>query len=203
MTREEDESPESAGGGALRKTLVELKARVDSSQEIERRLRAAGACFQTTLHQRDVYFRRVLGRLKLRIQRPGRDQLVWYDRPDRADTKESRIVLTPLPTDHGLEPVLSSALGIRVIVTKTRNVFEWRGTRVHVDDVEGLGAYLEFERTLEPAAPPSSAHAELRSMLAQLGVPASALERGSYSDLLAPPAPAPGRSTGRSGPGPE
>ncbi len=201
MASEAEDPKEGADAGALRKSLVELKARVDSPTEIERRLRSSGARFRTTLRQRDVYFRRVRGRLKLRVQRPGRDQLVWYDRPDVADTKESRIVLTALPPDHGLEPVLSSALGIRVVVTKVRNVYEWKGTRVHVDDVEGLGTYLEFERTMEPDALPASAHSELRAMLAQLGIPAGALERGSYSDLLASRDSHPGRSTRRGGPG--
>lgn len=183
MVREEEEAKESASG-ALRKTLVELKARLDSPQDVERRLRGAGAAFQSTLHQRDVYFRGVRGRLKLRLQQPGRDQLVWYDRPDKADTKESRIVLTALPSEHGLEAVLSPALGVDVVVSKVRKVFDWRGTRVHLDDVEGLGSFLEFERTVGPGDPTSSAHAELKSMLGELAVPAAALERGSYSDLL-------------------
>ena len=111
MVREEEEAREAASG-ALRKTLVELKARLDSPEEVERRLRAAGAAFESTLHQRDVYYSGVRGRLKLRVQQPGSDQLVWYDRPDKAETKESRIVLTALPPDHGLEAVLLPALGV-------------------------------------------------------------------------------------------
>ncbi len=184
MTREEDESRESADGGAIRKAPVELKARLDSPCEIERRRRASGARFPATLHQRDVYFRRVLGRLKLRIQRPGRDQLVWYDRPDVADTKESRIVLIALPTHHGLEPVLGAALGVRVVVSKVRRVFEWRGTRVHLDEVEGLGAFLEFERTVDRDTPSEFAHSELRAMLGELRISSDSLQTGSYSDLL-------------------
>ena len=145
----EGEEAREAGSGELRKTLIELKARVDSPQGIEGRLRAAGATFQSTLRQRDIYFGGVRGRLKLRFQRPGKDQLVWYDRPDKADTKESRIVLSALPPDHGLEGVLTPALGVRVVVAKVRKVFDWRGTRVHLDEVEGLGSFLEFEKTLD------------------------------------------------------
>lgn len=186
VTREEEESQEATEEGALRKSLVELKARVDFPSEVARRLEGSGARFESTLHQRDVYFLRVQGRLKLRIQRPGRDQLVWYDRPDVADTKESHIVLTALPPGHGLEPVLSSALGVRVVVSKVRRVFAWRGTRVHLDEVDGLGAYLEFERTLPHGARATPAHSELRAMMAELGIPDDALQSGSYSDLLHP-----------------
>ncbi len=189
MRREEEESREAAASGTLRKRLVELKARVDVPIEIERRLRALGAVPRATLHQRDVYFHGTRGRLKLRLQRPGRDQLVWYDRPDRADTKESRIVLAALPARHGLEPVLSSALGVRVVVSKVRRVFEWNGTRVHLDRVEGLGSFLEFEKTVDDEDSSSSAHAELRGMLEQLHLPPDALQAGSYSDLLRPRPP--------------
>ena len=171
---------------ALRKRLVELKARIDSREETERRLRAAGASYESTLHQRDLYFRGVRGRLKLRLQRPGEDQLVWYDRVNLASTKESQIVLCALPADHGLEAVLTAAFGVRVVVSKVRRVFSWNGTRVHVDDVKDLGSFLEFERPVEPEATTVSAHAELRAMLAQLGIGETALESGSYSDLLRP-----------------
>ena len=182
-SREEEEGSES-GSGALRKTLVELKARLDFPREVEGRLRAAGATFQLTLRQRDVYFNGVRGRLKLRLQQPGRDQLVWYDRPNKADTKESRIVLTALPPDHGLEAVLSPALGVAVVVTKIRRVFDWRGTRVHLDEVDGLGSFLEFEKLVSSSNATPSAHAELKAMLEQLAVPVQSLESGSYSDLL-------------------
>lgn len=147
-------------------------------------MRAAGATFQSSLRQRDVYFNGVRGRLKLRLQQPGRDQLVWYDRPNKADTKESRIVLAALPPDHGLEAVLSSALGVAVVVSKVRRVFDWKGTRVHLDEVDGLGSFLEFEKLVIPNDSTSSTHAELRAMLEQLAVPAQALESGSYSDLI-------------------
>ena len=182
MTKEKEESVQAAQG-ALRKYLVELKARINSPSEVERRLRTEGATFQSTLHQRDVYFTGVRGRLKLRLQRPGKDQLVWYDRPNTADTKESMIVLSVLPSDHGLEAVLTSALEVGVTVSKVRRVFDWRGTRVHLDEVEGLGSFLEFERNAEPGST-SSAHAELKSMLRELAIPQDALESGSYSDLL-------------------
>ncbi len=196
MTREGAESKEAADAGALRKSLVELKARLDFPREVEQRLKASGARFQSTLRQRDVYFLRVQGRLKLRIQRPGKDQLVWYDRPDVADTKESQIVLAALPPRHGLEPVLSAALGVRVVVSKVRRVFDWRGTRVHLDEVEGLGAFLEFERTINPGAPSATAHSELRAMMRQLGISLDSLQTGSYSDLLRPVGPPrPGRSS--------
>ena len=110
--------------------------------------------------------------------------LFWYDRPDKAYTNESKIVLSALPTNHGLEPVLSSTIEVAVVVSNVRKVFDWNGTRVHLDDVESLGSFLEFEQTLSREDSTSSANAELRAMLEQLEIPFDALQAGSYSDLL-------------------
>ncbi len=173
----------SPSGAERRKRLVELKARLRDSDEIRSRLHSLGATQRTTLAQRDVYFRVAEGRLKLRHQSPGSDQLVFYRRPNVRDAKESDVHLHAVRDAVGLEELLSAALGVDQIVVKHRDVFEWSGTRVHLDRVEGLGSYLEFERPLGPDAP-SAAQALLRSQLDSLGLSSSDLEDGSYADLL-------------------
>jgi len=181
---EGDDSSSPPGEAFVRKRLVELKAHIDSPEATGQRLRALGAVYRSTLRQRDVYFLGVRGRLKLRLQSPGRDVLVQYDRGDSASTKESRVRLCVLTPNHGLEPVLSAALGVSVVVSKRREVFDWDGTRVHVDRVESLGSFLEFERPVTSDREATTAHTSLRSLLARLGIPSEALEAGSYSDLL-------------------
>jgi predicted adenylyl cyclase CyaB len=166
------------------KHLVELKVRVGDPTGLAVRLREEGAQFRTTLHQRDVYFPARFGRLKLRSQSPGEDQLVQYRRANLASTKDSRIELAALPRGHGIERVLRTALGVDVVVSKTRRVYEWQGTRVHLDRVDELGNFLEFEQPVRSAAEASRAHRDLKVKLARLGISPGALERVSYSDLL-------------------
>jgi adenylate cyclase, class 2 len=166
------------------KHLVELKVRVGDLTGLAARLREEGAELCSTLHQRDVYFPARSGRLKLRSQSRCEDQLVQYSRADLASTKDSRIELASLPRGHGIERVLRTALGVDVVVSKTRRVYEWQGTRVHLDRVDGLGSFLEFEHPVRSAAEASRAHRNLRAKLARLGISPAALERGSYSDLL-------------------
>jgi adenylate cyclase, class 2 len=166
------------------KHLVELKARVGDLTGLAARLREEGAEFRSTLHQRDVYFPARSGRLKLRSQPLCEDQLVQYSRANLASTKDSRIELASLPRGHGIERVLRTALGVDVVVSKTRRVYEWQGTRVHLDRVDGLGNFLEFEHPVRSAAEASRAHRDLRAKLARLGISRGAIERGSYSDLL-------------------
>lgn len=40
---------------------------------------------------------------------------------------------------------LAAAIGVRVVVTKRRRLFLWRDVRIHLDDVEQLGRFIELE----------------------------------------------------------
>ena len=44
-----------------------------------------------------------------------------------------------------LQTVLSRSLGIKGIVKKKREIYMVGQTRVHVDEVEGLGNFMELE----------------------------------------------------------
>jgi adenylate cyclase class IV len=102
---------------------------------------------------------------------------------------------------------LSTALGVRGVVRKHRHVILIDNTRVHLDEVEGLGSFIEFEVVLEESeavsrgtkvtpfgpwskAPQASFDDQTRGerivaeLLATLQIPASHLVRGAYIDLL-------------------
>jgi len=166
------------------KRLVELKARLAAPEDVERRLLDHGATHVARLRQIDTYFDRVLGRLKLRRQRPGADQLVHYDRPDRTGPKGSEVRVADVPPESGIGLVLSHALGVVAEVTKDRDVYDWHGTRVHLDRVQHLGTFVEFERRVGPDDSEPSARSDLLRMLGELGIEESALVSGSYADLL-------------------
>jgi adenylate cyclase, class 2 len=44
--------------------------------------------------------------------------------------------------------VLSQSLGIDVRIIKKRTLFLWKNVRIHLDCVEGLGDFIEFEAVL-------------------------------------------------------
>jgi predicted adenylyl cyclase CyaB len=60
--------------------------------------------------------------------------------------------------------VLDAALGVRVVVEKRRRLFLHGCVRIHLDDVEGLGHFLEFEAI----APPDSDLSQERRLVAEL-----------------------------------
>jgi homotetrameric cytidine deaminase len=161
---------------------VEIKARdADPATTLERAL-ALGASDEGVLTQRDTYFGRARGRLKLREQKPGGAQLIAYSRPDSDAARTSAYRLADVGDPDALREALDAALGTRVVVDKRRHLLLWEGVRIHLDEVEGLGAFVE----LEGVAPPDSDLARERELVARLrdelalGEPVAV----SYSDLL-------------------
>lgn len=183
--------------------LVELKSRLDDPEVIRRHLKGK-ARSEGVLRQRDTYFQVTRGRLKLRQVQGRPAQLVFYHRPDQADVKVSQVHLVEVEDGVAMASLLSEALGVKVVVEKTREVLRWNGVQVHLDQVEGLGSFLEFELEVE-ARPEALAEGRRRlgAMLAELGIPREALMAPSYSDLLlakAPKAPSrPPTGGGRTG----
>jgi homotetrameric cytidine deaminase len=158
----------------LRRNL-EIKARdADPRRSLEAAL-ALGAVDQGELTQRDTYFAGAQGRLKLRRQTPGADELIQYRRPDEAGPRVSEFRVVPVAEAEALEQALDAALGTLVVVEKRRRLLLWDGVRIHLDDVGGLGTFVELE------APEDGADKVDRLTEAlQVGEPIA----GSYSDLL-------------------
>lgn len=179
---------------------VELKARDTHPARSLDVCRSLGAIDHGAIWQRDTYFAAREGRLKLREERPGRAQLISYDRADHAGGRESVYRVTEVMNAGSLRASLECALGITVVVEKRRRLFLWQDVRIHLDEVVGLGAYIEFEAVAPPhsdptADPTADGRADLTAehrRISQLHdafrlVPGELIS-SSYSDLLlAPP----------------
>jgi adenylate cyclase class 2 len=57
---------------------------------------------------------------------------------------ESRYEIFPV-TDPSLKDLLAKALGVKTIVEKVRRLLKLKNARIHLDEVKGLGSFLEFE----------------------------------------------------------
>ncbi len=82
---------------------VEIKARVASRRAgIERRARDLADEGPVTLVQEDTFFVCPRGRLKLRRLGAAEGELIYYERPDSAEPKESRYAVCRTPDPEGL-----------------------------------------------------------------------------------------------------
>ncbi|MGZ9166018.1 MAG: class IV adenylate cyclase, partial [Anaerolineales bacterium] len=83
-----------------------------------------------------------------------------------------------------LKRVLELAYGIRGVVRKTRYLYLVGQTRIHLDDVEGLGQFMELEVVMQEGQSDAEGQTIAESLLDSLGVKRSDLLQGAYMDLL-------------------
>ncbi len=81
--------------------------------------------------------------------------------------------------------MLCAAYPVLGVVEKSRTLLLRGRTRIHLDEVKGLGSFLELEVVLRPEEPVADGEAEARRLMADLGVAANDLVETAYIDLIA------------------
>jgi predicted adenylyl cyclase CyaB len=165
-------------------TNVEIKAQVKDLAALRERVEQLSDTPVELLVQEDTFFVVPKGRLKLRVLAPDRGQLVYYEREDRAGPKSSYYLVAPTPDPASLHAALAAALGVRGVVRKRRWLYLVGQTRVHLDDVEDLGAFVELEVVLQPGQSAEECQAIAADLMEQFGIASDDLIEVAYMDLL-------------------
>jgi predicted adenylyl cyclase CyaB len=165
-------------------TNIEIKARVHDLAELRRRAEALSDTPVQVIPQEDTFFHTPKGRLKLRLLQADQAQLVYYERPDQDGPKRSNYHIYATRDPQGLLATLQMALGIRGVVHKTRYLYLAGQTRIHLDDVDGLGHFMELEVVLQADQSDAEGQAIAEDLMARLGVRKEDLLEGAYMDLL-------------------
>lgn len=164
---------------------IEIKARVaDFARKCALAEALSGAPPQL-ISQRDTFFPCAHGRLKLRELSDTEGHLVAYSRPDTPSSKQSDYLICRTATPALLLETLSSALGTGMVVVKQRRLYLVGQTRIHLDEVEGLGTFLELEVVLNPGQASEEGHAIAADLIRSLEIIESDLISVAYADLLA------------------
>lgn len=170
---------------AVARVNIELKARDPDPSGTAARCLALGASDQGVLAQTDTYFTSRRGRLKLRVEEGALGgELITYRRDDAAEATESGYALAPVAAPEELAEALDAGLGTVVVVSKRRRLFLWEGVRIHLDEVDDLGAFVEFEAVLPEAGDVATAHEKVARLRAKLAIADDALVAVGYADLL-------------------
>lgn len=159
---------------------IELKARLADRDRAKACCEDLGAAFQGDIHQVDTYFRVPDGRLKLREKDPGSDELIFYRREDVAEARASDYYLAPATPD--LKPLLTEAFGVIAVVDKVRSLWFWENVRIHLDRVQGLGDFIEFEAVLSEDHDDADGHEKVTHL--QKAFALTEPIQGSYLDLI-------------------
>jgi adenylate cyclase class IV len=165
---------------------IELKAADGNPAATERACRAIGAVDEGVLAQRDTYFAVARGRLKLRedLER-GSGELIFYLRTQESGLRSSSYWRAPASGPEALRSLLAAAHGVAGVVTKRRRLFLYRNVRIHLDDVEGLGSFIELESVLDVPHHESPEEARaLAEVVDALDLAGRETIAGSYLDLI-------------------
>lgn len=189
---------------------IEIKARITGDVDaVHARAAAIADTGPTLIEQRDTFFVTSRGRLKLRefggvcgsaergdvaesnggceLPANALAELIYYERPDADAPTASTYSRIVVSDPDALKAALATAIGVRGVVSKHRTLYVARETRIHIDNVDGLGAYLELEVVLgsaEGAASPGEGARRCSELMAELGVADADLVDTAYIDLL-------------------
>ena len=164
---------------------IEIKARCFHPEMVEAFLFPHNARFAGTDYQKDIYFNVPKGRLKLR-QGNIENNLIYYNRSDQKEPKQSDFYLSPVHDSSSLQTLLTEALGVKVIVEKKRKIFFLDNIKIHLDEISNLGSFVEIEASnmSSPEISVETLHEQCKQLMHHFGIKEEDLIETSYSDML-------------------
>jgi len=163
---------------------IEIKARVRDWDDPRRRAAALSDAPVELLEQDDTFYQSPRGRLKLRVLGPARAELIYYERTDAARPRPSSYTVAPVANPSALHDVLTAALGVLGRVQKRRWLYRSGQTRIHLDEVLGLGRFMELEYVLDPGETQENGLRVVAELQARLGVLDEDLLATAYLQLF-------------------
>ena len=163
---------------------IEIKARINEAARIRNFLLENNAKFIGIDHQQDTYFNVKRGRLKLR-EGNIENSLIYYERADLDGPKNSHFQLLKVTNSKQLKDVLEKSIGIKVIVRKKREIYFIGNIKFHIDEVPGLGSFIEIEASnLNDDISEEALLEQCEFYMKKFEIKPEDMVSNSYSDLL-------------------
>lgn len=161
---------------------LELKARISSVSEAVHAAHRLKAQTKGILQQHDIYYKVSRGRLKLRIINDRSAELIFYRRPNKKGNRYSDYFVLPVSNARLTNELCTAAFGQKVVVGKKRRLFLYKNSRIHIDEVRGLGTFVEFEVLVKHGI--RQAQKLLEVLSTEFVIKQTAVLAFSYSDML-------------------
>lgn len=164
---------------------LEIKIRILNSEEIKKKVLEIKAKPMGILHQFDTYFIVGNSRLKLREEK-NKSYFVYYKRPDILDSKFSKYYILNIPIyfSRVAKKLFSFIFDVKVVIKKTRDLFLYKNTRIHLDKVDNLGEFIEIETVFIENDKEDDLKREHYFVIDFLGLKNLEKVKESYSDLM-------------------
>ena len=162
---------------------LEFKAELREPALARIALKQAGAELITSARQVDTYFRVPSGRLKRRLTEGCPPEFIYYTRPDDGAAKVS--VYTKLSDEQARARFGEADLPVRCVVSKHRELWKLGQIRIHLDEVDQLGWFIECERELaDDEINMDRAHGEVRRLREAVAPTLGEMISRGYADLI-------------------
>ena len=163
---------------------IEIKARASDFEGLRHKAEQLSDTPCQVIPQVDTFFICSHGRIKLRELGPTRGQLVFYLRQDINGPKHSDYQIFDTDNPEGLKTIMTGAYGVRGVITKVRYLYMVGQTRIHLDDVRGLGKFIELEVVLNPGQSDEEGQMIAEDLRLKLGIQQDDLIGNAYIDML-------------------
>ena len=161
---------------------IEFKCELRDLAAARAHCRLLNAAFVATVRQIDTYFRVPDGRLKRR-EAPGEPvEWIFYERPDRITPKMSHFLIYSEAQARARWGYVSLTEWVRVV--KTRELWYLDNVRIHLDQVEELGTFIEFEALVTRRHHVGRCHEQIGELRRAFQPVLGEVIAQSYSDLL-------------------
>jgi predicted adenylyl cyclase CyaB len=164
---------------------IEIKAILKNRSPAEATASNLSGAVPKSFYQEDFFFECDGARLKLRILAPDQGELIRYERADVADARRSTYLIAHTADPRITLEILTAILGKTGVVRKMRTLYLVGQTRVHLDQVEELGEFLELEVVLQPGQSELEGKTIAAALLAEFGIDKQQIVAEAYVDLLA------------------
>ena len=163
---------------------IEIKAKCKSPAFIRNYLQQNNALFKGIDEQTDTYFNVQHGRLKLR-EGNIENNLIFYERENQAGPKSSDFHLIKVDDAKAVKEVLKRSIGIKAEVKKKREIYYIDNVKFHIDEVPGLGSFVEIEAgNVLADLPKEKLQEQCDFYMKEFGIKKEDLLAESYSDMV-------------------
>ncbi|MEW6126218.1 MAG: class IV adenylate cyclase [Acidobacteriota bacterium] len=166
---------------------IEIKARVNDFAALKNLAEQISDTPVELLIQEDTFFETAQGRLKLRVFDATRGELILYSRADTPTAKTSTYLIARTSEPETLKTILSTVLPVRGVVRKCRWLYLAGQTRIHLDEVENLGHFVELEFVMRDDQTMVEGERTTQALMEKLAINQEDLIAVAYIDLLSQP----------------
>ena len=173
---------------------VEVKAKIENFQDMEKKLENLGAIKSKKEFQEDIYFNSPIvdfaksdEALRIRTTKENNDENIFitYKGPKIDSKSKTREEIEIGIEDSEKCSKIFQHLGFTKVraVKKDRQYYSYKNFEISLDDIEGLDPYMEIEIALEDGNDHTEAQNKIFDLFSKLGVN-DGFERTSYLELL-------------------